>query len=58
VVVSSLKWTKVYTKFFLFDSEQAADFVFNGRPPVEMVDFHGEVTFTSVFDTFEEQIIK
>jgi hypothetical protein len=33
-----------------FDSEQASGIIFNRRPPVKMVDFHGEVTFISVFD--------
>jgi hypothetical protein len=44
------KWTKVHTKFFLFDSERASGTVFNFRLPVKMVDFYGEVTFISVFD--------
>jgi hypothetical protein len=59
------KWTKVYTNFFLFDSEfdsePAFAITFNRRPPVKMVDFHGEVTFISVFDgirdIFEAQSI-
>jgi hypothetical protein len=49
------KWTKVRTKFFLFDSERASDIMFNRRPPVKMVDFHGEVTiypFLTALKTF------
>jgi hypothetical protein len=42
-----------------FDSERASRIMFNRRSPVKMVDFHGEVTFISVFDgikdIFEEQ---
>jgi hypothetical protein len=33
-----------------FDSERASGIIFNIRPPVKMVDFHGEVTFILVFD--------
>jgi hypothetical protein len=39
------KWTKVRAYFFIFCSEQASGIIFNIRPPVKMVDFHGEVTF-------------
>jgi hypothetical protein len=49
------------TNFFLFDSERASSIMFNLRPPIKMVDFHGEVTFISVFngirDIFEAQFI-
>jgi hypothetical protein len=53
------------TNFFLFDSEfdseRASDIILNIRPPVKMVDFHGEVTFILVFDgirgIFETQFI-
>jgi hypothetical protein len=44
------KWTKFRIKCFLFDSERASGIIFNRRPPIKMVDFHGEVTFISVFD--------
>jgi hypothetical protein len=44
----------VHTKFVLFhsefESEQASVIMFNLRPPVKIVDFHGKVTFISVFD--------
>jgi hypothetical protein len=33
-----------------FDSEQVSGIIFNRRPPVEMADFHGEVTVISIFD--------
>jgi hypothetical protein len=51
---------KVRTNF-LFDSGQASDIMFNCRPPVKMVDFHGEDTFTSgldgIRDIFEAQLV-
>jgi hypothetical protein len=46
------------TNFFLFDSEQAYGIIFNHRPPVKMVDFHGEVTFILVFDSIRDILIK
>jgi hypothetical protein len=39
------KWTKLCINFFLFDSEFDSGIMFNRRPPVKMVDFHGEITF-------------
>jgi hypothetical protein len=40
------KWTKVSANFFSFDSEfdseRASSIMFNLRPPVKLVDFHGE----------------
>jgi hypothetical protein len=44
----------VRAKFFLFDSERDSGIIFNCRPPVKMVDFHGEVIFLSVFDGFRD----
>jgi hypothetical protein len=48
------KWTKVRTEFFYlilnFDFERASGIIFKHRPSVKMIDFHGEVTFISVFD--------
>jgi hypothetical protein len=43
------KWTNIYTNLFLFDSERASGIIFKRRPPVKMVDLHGEVTFISAF---------
>jgi hypothetical protein len=40
---------------FKFDSEQpSAGIIVNRRPPVKMADFHGEVTFISVFDCIRD----
>jgi hypothetical protein len=44
----------VRINLFLFDSELASGIVFTCRPPVKMEDFHGEVTFISVFDGIRE----
>jgi hypothetical protein len=40
----------VCTNFFSFNPEFDSGIMFKRRPPVKMVDFHGEVTFISVFD--------
>jgi hypothetical protein len=46
MVFSLPNWIKVHSKIFLFDS----GFDSERALALKMVDFHGEVTFISVFD--------
>jgi hypothetical protein len=47
---SGLKCVPIFLLDSELDSERASGIMFNLCPPVKMADFHGEVTFISIFD--------
>jgi hypothetical protein len=47
----------VRVKFFLFDSERASGIVCKLRPPVKMIDFHGEVILYRFLTVLESEAL-